>query len=513
MRTLSISHQLKTAPRILALGILMLIFSSCNLPDQSTDPGLSGTGSLPLAATPTRTPFLPPTRNPNQPILSPTPDDPRLLPTLRVIPEEHVVQPGETLGQIAQMYGVSMEALIQANQIYNPNLLTVGQVLIIPAPSLTAPGLNFKIIPDSELVNGPVNAYFDLADFIQSHNGYLATYHEEVDGQYVNGIDIVTRIAREYSVNPRLLLAVLEYQSGWLTQANPDPATLTYPIRLYDDWRTGLYRQLAWAADNLNRGYYLWQVNALGSWTLQDGSLIVIDNTINAGTAGVQHLFSTLHGEPEWQVAVSNRGVFSTYWHLFGYPFDWSLDPLVPADLEQPTLQLPFEPGVNWVFTGGAHGGWGDGSAWAALDFAPTDNLIGCYPSDQWIVAAADGLIVHADKGAVYQDLDDDGLEQTGWTLLYMHVESRDRVLPGTYLKAGDHIGHPSCEGGIATGTHLHIARRYNGEWISADGGLPLVMDGWISVGWGALYDGFLLRQNQTLTACLCREPGNTIQR
>jgi hypothetical protein len=30
--------------------------------------------------------------------------------------------------------------------------------------------------------------------------------------------------------------------------------------------------------------------------------------------------------------------------------------------------------------------------------------------------------------------------------VLYMHIESRDRVEPGTFLRAGERVGHPSCE-------------------------------------------------------------------
>jgi hypothetical protein len=82
-----------------------------------------------------------------------------------------------------------------------------------------------------------------------------------------------------------------------------------------------------------------------------------------------------------------------------------------------------------------------------------------------------------------------------------MHVEARDRVAPGTYLFTGDRIGHPSCEGGLSNGTHVHFARKYNGEWIAADGRLPFNLDGWISSGDGILYDGFLTRGNETVEA------------
>jgi hypothetical protein len=65
-------------------------------------------------------------------------------------------------------------------------------------------------------------------------------------------------------------------------------------------------------------------------------------------------------------------------------------------------------------------------------------------------------------------------------------------VQPDTYLFAGEPVGHPSCEGGISNGTHVHIARKYNGEWIPADGAIPFNLSGWISSGAGYEYDGFL---------------------
>jgi murein DD-endopeptidase MepM/ murein hydrolase activator NlpD len=168
---------------------------------------------------------------------------------------------------------------------------------------------------------------------------------------------------------------------------------------------------------------------------------------------------------------------------------------------------------VSWAFTGGPHGGWGDGSAWAALDFAPPGDVLGCVESDAWVVAMADGPVVRSADGAVVQDLDHDGLEQTGWTVLYMHIESRDRVKTGVYLKAGDKIGHPSCEGGVSTGTHVHLARRYNGEWIPADTTLPFVMDGWVSAGAGQEYDGYLIRNGKSIEAWNGRSEANQIQK
>ena len=47
-------------------------------------------------------------------------------------PVYHVVRPGETLALIAQKYGVSLRALQLANHLANPNLIYVGQRLRIP---------------------------------------------------------------------------------------------------------------------------------------------------------------------------------------------------------------------------------------------------------------------------------------------------------------------------------------------------------------------------------------------
>jgi murein DD-endopeptidase MepM/ murein hydrolase activator NlpD len=97
----------------------------------------------------------------------------------------------------------------------------------------------------------------------------------------------------------------------------------------------------------------------------------------------------------------------------------------------------------------------------------------------RFTTAAAAGIVVRAGNGAVVIDLDWDGYEQTGWVLVYMHVANSDRVQVGDYLQVDDPVGHPSCEGGSASGAHVHLARKYNGEWVLAEGGLPFVLSGY----------------------------------
>lgn len=514
--------------RLIKYTILLLVFIitlSCrqsieplSIPTiayKSTTPDVTPS-TVPIS---TQATFLPVARSPDDiTIVSPTPDVARELPEIRNEDEQYVVQGGDSLGSIASRYNITVQMLIEANQITNPDLLEVGQVLVIPAPTPDEQGSGFKIIPDSELVFGPFAQSFDVKEFVSRYDSYLNRYSEEVEGQTLTGAEIVQLVARDYSVNPRLLLAVLEYQRSWVTKANPSQDSRDFPIGNRDGWRKGLYLQLAWAANSLNRGYYLWRVDGIGGWLLTNGVIIPVDPSINAGTAGVQQLFAQLYDRTGWDYAISSDGLFATFSGFFGHPFNYGFEPLIPENLEQPTMQLPFEPGVDWAYTGGPHGGWGDGSAWAALDFAPGSRGLGCVQSDLWVVAVADGMITRADQGRVVQDLNGDGNEGTGWTVLYMHIEGRDRVQSGTYLKAGERIGHPSCEGGYSTGTHVHLARRYNGEWIPADQtqegfGLPFNLEGWVSSGNGIEYDGYLERDGESIEALEGYYPENTIHR
>ena len=47
----------------------------------------------------------------------------------------HTVQAGENLNRIARQYNTTVAAIAEANNITNPNLILVGQVLVIPGPA------------------------------------------------------------------------------------------------------------------------------------------------------------------------------------------------------------------------------------------------------------------------------------------------------------------------------------------------------------------------------------------
>jgi hypothetical protein len=275
----------------------------------------------------------------------------------------------------------------------------------------------------------------------------------------------------------------------------------------------GLYAQLSWTANNVNRGFYGRQEGGLKAFDVGEDVRVSIARDINAGTVALQFMLAA-HSSvtyEAWMQDISPTGFFATYNHLYGNPFAYTVDPLWPPTLVQPDLSLPWPRGETWYFTGGPHGGWASGSAWAALDFAPRQGDTACYISDQWVTSMSDGLVARSSYGAVVVDLDGDGYPGTGWAITYMHLDHRDRVAVGTLVKNGDPIGHPSCEGGYVSATHLHIARSYNGRWVSADGITPFQIGGWESVGLGQEYDGLFIRGDIVKEACDCMAEGNAI--
>ncbi|MEA3350995.1 MAG: hypothetical protein U9Q82_10265 [Chloroflexota bacterium] len=382
--------------------------------------------------------------------------------------------------------------------------ITPSAIPASPTPQPTSRPL-YLLFPDAELVYSPTALDFDTSAYLHSANGFLSTYEQYLMMTgWASAADIINLVALENSINPRLLLALLEYQSGCVLGHPTDAENFDTALGAQDYYRKDLYGQLVWAVRILSEGFYGWRTGTLTMISFSDGTVFRPPPQSNAGTVSVQYFFAQLYNHDIWEQALDTRNGFpALYERMFGDAWERAanVEHLVSADLSQPLLTLPFEPGETWAYTGGPHPAFEGNGPLAALDFAPRTEKSGCIASGEWVVAVADGLVVRSNFGAVIQDLDGDGHEQTGWAVMYLHIDEQDCVDGNVYLRAGERVGHPSCEGGRATGTHLHIVRKYNGVWIAADGTIPFVLDGWSAHAGEAPYKGTLTRGTETVTA------------
>lgn len=438
------------------------------------------------------------------PVLAPTSERPAYAPGELV---EYTAQNGDTLPSLAARFNTTVDEIMAANPMIPLDATTMppGLPMKIPIYYLPLWGTAYQSIPDHAFVNGPAQIGFSTSAFVAGTSGWLKNYRVYAGERMRTGAEAVDYVAQNYSISPQLLLALLEYQSGALTQPVAPGGKFLLGFRRVN--YESPYLQLVIAANTLNNGYYNWRAGKLTEFELLDGSLFRPDPWQNAGSVALQYYFSKLYSGGPYFVSIGPEGLAGVYQTFFGDPWE---DPVVvlPGSLRQPALQFPFASEQLWAYTGGPHTGWGSGEPFSALDFAPASDTTGCYTveRDKYATAMADGLILRSDIDGTVIDLGKDGDERTGWTLFYLHLATKARIALGKEVRAGEPVGYPSCEGGRVTGTHVHVARKYNGEWILADGPLAFNLEGWVAHNGSQAYKGTLTRGAATIIACDCSD-------
>ncbi len=356
------------------------------------------------------------------------------------------------------------------------------------------------LVDDYELVFAPHNITFGVENFLASQNSALSNHTLTTDsGGVIQASDAILGISYKHSINPKVLLTLLEMQAGLVTNPTVPPSRLQSPFGNlshvagdYGKAPTGFIEQLDWAAMALSKGFYARRDDASSTEALilRDGTAIKLDITVNPGSYSVQYMLSKILGNQQWTEATDqSSGTFiQTFHSFFGDPLQ---SPGYPQAISTiPGAALPFEGGKTWYFSGGPHGGGLDGSErpWSAVDFASPDTP-GCDDDgdgedepdlDDWIAASRGGEVLFAASSLIVIDHGD------GWRTHYYHVSSQEmQVQAGDAVLQGRLLGHPSCEtdmGGDANGDHVHFATSYNGTQITVNGNEEadgMVLEGW----------------------------------
>ena len=262
----NLTHLAAPVARRLIIGLVLVLLT----------PACATTGYwIPPNSSPTPAPdlsFLFATPAPVEPIiiedpLEPTPVPPEPTPTqvlqpTSVTPEVNTspilyyTQAADTLPVVAVRFGVQPHEITSPAPIPETSLLPPNQLLIIPRRLMNTTDPQ-HILPDSEVVYSPSAINFDIQAFAEQAGGFLGTHNEWLKSTHTTtAADIVQRVALENSINPRLLLALLEYQSGLVYGQPVSQNQIDYPMDFVNPNQKGLYQQLVWVVNHLSVGYY-----------------------------------------------------------------------------------------------------------------------------------------------------------------------------------------------------------------------------------------------------------------
>ncbi len=380
-------------------------------------------------------------------------------------------------------------------------LLVVALVLILvlrpgPAPEETAPSSptpfgKLYSFPTSTITGSPPTMLDDgrflyepgwgaaeVNRFLAGRSGVLGAWRSWVGDQEVPLGDVIAGYSLLYGINPKIVLALLEFQSGLVDGPSPSAETLDWAMGYHADDTRGLEAQVHWAVRELFRGTRDYPATAL---VLLGGETAPVPAGANmagyallrlVGQTGDQALLQRLQGNDE-------RSFVQVYQRLFGEDPRRPLAEL-PLPAARPFLTQPYVGTYEVSSLFDHHGPFlkEDGSLVSHLGVeSPGLSYDG---HDGWdyaldagvpVLAAADGLVTWAgnlddgcatvSQGAIL----DHG---NGYQTIYWHFSQVD-VQIGQQVAQGQQIGLAGASG-CANGPHLHFGVHFLGRETDPEG-------------------------------------------
>jgi murein DD-endopeptidase MepM/ murein hydrolase activator NlpD len=354
-----------------------------------------------------------------------------------------------------------------------------------PTPTATPlppANLPHTLIADDRFTYAPDFYTAEVQAFLEEQGSILARATVPLgDGEDSFAHALVGQCIR-YSLNPKVLLALLEVQSGLIRGTGGGPEAQTFASRQdfafgyrQAEWQ-GLDRQLQWAAYTLAVSF---RREELPFPRLTDGKQAAVPAEAGAATRALLRLLAyTADSQRYAQLRSSGPGSFvATYRELFGEdprlplsspppaqePFLWPPYTGSPAivsyfDHEYPTFE---ENGTILTYGGErGHASYDGHDGW---DYA--------LPAGSPVLAAAAGRVVFAGfldtgcatpAGLVVLD------HGQGYRTLYWHLQSIE-VAEGQELRRGARLGTVGSTG-CSSGPHLHLGVEFLGRDVDPYG-------------------------------------------
>ena len=216
-----------------------------------------------------------------------------IVPSYDAAPFLYYAQSGDMLSAVANRFGVEESEITSDADLTKTTLIDPGTLLIIPNRITEAMTPNVQIMPDAEVIFSFTAADFDVKEFVKQAGGHLSKFKDYLGSTgWINGDDAIERLAIENSINPRLILGLLEFESRWVRGQPIDVLHTEYPMGFNDYHYKGMTVQMVWAINNMAIAYYGWRAGTLTHLEFPDGTSLRIDPRLNAGTVAIQYLFS-----------------------------------------------------------------------------------------------------------------------------------------------------------------------------------------------------------------------------
>jgi LasA protease len=318
---------------------------------------------------------------------------------------------------------------------------------------------------------------FDIEAFLASQAPHLLPYAEHI-----------SHWAGYSSISPRVLLALMEQQSGVLRHPNQSAQQLAQPFAKLSA-KQDFASQLQDVADQLATQLYREPSHPGASEFSSQQAPSALDFLFDGNDPQ-----ALTQPQSQQQTAAANK--FSQiYRQLFAEDFiaissqvDRQLgqkDPVIMAGPANGFLQFPFPLGQSW-HVGGAHINTGSGNyPMSSLDMSQGGGW-GSNQSGRWVSASAAGSFKR--HSSCFAEVVHSG----GWSTTYYHLMNI-QYNTGATVSKNTRIANPAntktqalCNGGASTGPHQHWSLKQNGSWTHLNG---VYVSGWRITATGSSYD------------------------
>lgn len=318
--------------------------------------------------------------------------------------------------------------------------------------------------------------------FLERQLGVLKSYK---DGKYT-AAQIIEGYSAYYSLNPNVILVLLELEPHLLTDPNPDPALLRQPFGKHGP--DGFALQLDWAIREIRAGFGPYSADPVLQFS--DSSTVAVSRQQEPALVALQRFLAQGHTQTAWRDLVD--GYLPLYRRFFGdEPLSATPTIAAPATTKG-FLDLPWPRGTAVIHSSYFDHAYptvdrgGDGNDFIVnhlgesnLSYNTHDGHDFYFPDQPigtWMLAAAPGVayaFTARGNGVVIRHSG----AYAGYETVYWHLDQFDAKFEskidnsqGVVVQAGEVLGTSGKSGFVQGGAHLHFEVRHNGKQVDPYG-------------------------------------------